>query len=82
MLDTNNYLLFGIKYSYLIMLIFKQIYLFIDEILTGTIPDQSGSGSNDDEEVPHTSKIFKTIGCCLVSFQGNLFWWGWRLTFI
>ena len=59
-LDTNNLLLNGTKYSYWIQIIFKQIYL------TGTTSlGQSRPGSNDNERVLHTpqmqfSVIFRT----------------------
>ena len=47
----NNLHLYGIKYSYLIQIILKQIYL-PHRILTGTTTSYlSGPGSNDNEEV-------------------------------
>ena len=44
--------LYGSKYSYLIQIIFKQIYLTIDKTLTGTKtlgPSEFGSNGNEKE---------------------------------
>ena len=50
-------MLYGIKYSYSVQIIFKEIYL----TLTGTITlGQSGHGSNGNEGVVHTTHIFRS----------------------
>ena len=57
--NTNNLQLYGIKYSYWIWIIFKQIYLTPrDRTLKGTTtPGQSGPGSNGNEGVLHITHI-------------------------
>ena len=64
-LNMNYLLLYGIKYSYPIRIIFKQIY-FTDKTLTGTTPfGQSGPGSNINEGTLHTPQISR-IGALLI----------------
>ena len=47
-----------VSYSCLIQIIFKQIYL--TDRWDPTTPSQSGPGSNDNEGLLHTPKIFRT----------------------
>ena len=53
--------IYGLKYSYPIQIIFKQIYLTHEGTLTGTITlGQSEPGYNDNEDILHTPQISRT----------------------
>ena len=63
-LKTNNFQLYGIKYSYQKQIIFKQIYLTLDETLTDTTtPGQSRPGSNGNKRDTQHSPERLTIRC-------------------
>ena len=71
--------LYGIKYSYLIWILFKQIYWYIDQTLTGaTILNQSWPKCNDDEESTlHSAELQNwnlTTRYSLVSYLGHKIW--------
>ena len=68
-----------------IQIIFKQIYLAIDETLTGTTtPSQSEPGSNVNEKIFHTPQISRTklslLDAVLCHTQDTPFFWGGSLT--
>ena len=70
-------MLFVIKYSYLILIIFKQIYL-INRSLTDTNAfNQSGPGSNGNDLITSYSLDLQiwshAIKCSLISYPGYLF---------
>ena len=73
---VTNFTLYGIKYSYLILMIFKQIYL--DKILTETTTvGQSRPGSNGNEGVKHIPQISRprplTFDAVYYHFQDTWF---------
>ena len=57
LLNVNNWQLYGIRYAYLIIIIFKYIYLAQTNITTS---GWNGPGSNGNEEILYTPQILRT----------------------
>ena len=75
-LNANNLLLYSIKYSNQIWIIFKNLFDLYDRVLTGTTTmGQSGPGSNgNEEETQHSLDLPNwslTIWCSVVSYSGH-----------
>ena len=59
--NLNNLQLYGIKFCYLIQIIFKRFYRPIDGTLTASsTARKNGPMSNGNEGVLHTPQIFRT----------------------